>query len=181
VVTKVSGMDNWRVAIRAGHPCTGLGQSFCACDGNPLVGPCGNNGLAGHGCENSSATGGALLTLSGTVSPDTVVLNVTGLRVPSTTCVYYQGTAPISPVIYGDGLRCVGGALKRLYAKVSTAGASSAPSGSDPGIRVRSTQLSDVIPSPGTRYYFVAYRDPAPGFCTVALFNASNAVTIIWP
>ncbi len=45
------------------------GTPFCFGDGTQsLACPCGNTGIAGHGCDNSSATGGALLTSSGATS-----------------------------------------------------------------------------------------------------------------
>src|SRR5204862_5219049 len=46
------------------------------CFGDGIAGPqcpCGNSGQPGQGCNNSIASGGALLTASGTAHPDTVV------------------------------------------------------------------------------------------------------------
>src|ERR1041385_7009467 len=43
-------------------------SSFCPGDGTQVTPcPCANNGVAAHGCDNSAATGGAILSASGTV------------------------------------------------------------------------------------------------------------------
>ena len=153
--------------------------SFCFGDGSGGACPCGNSGGTGRGCDNSAATGGAHLAAAGTTTPDTMVLTSTG-ELPSAFTVFLQGTAQISPATYGDGLRCFAGVLKRLYFHNASSGTVSAPAGSDLPITQRSAQLGDPIPSGGTRYYMTYYRDPAPGFCTPATFNGSNAVGIVW-
>ena len=54
-------------------------QSFCFGDGTLATAcPCGNVGLAGRGCQNSASTGGALLSASGWVLPDSAVLTSSG-------------------------------------------------------------------------------------------------------
>jgi hypothetical protein len=86
-------------------------------------------------------------------------------------------------VIFGDGLRCVGGSLKRLYSKPASAGVVYAPHPGDPSITARSAALGDPIPSGGTRYYMTYYRDPSATFCASppgGTFNASNAISIVW-
>ncbi|MFN0007731.1 MAG: hypothetical protein ACKVXR_07470 [Planctomycetota bacterium] len=144
--------------------------------------PCTNTGLEGRGCQNSASTGGAVLFATGTTSPDTVVLRSSGERATSLS-IFLQGNASINPVTYGDGLRCAGGTLKRLYTKTASAGEAFAPGPGDPSITARSAALGVPIPANGRRYYQVWYRDGNPGFCappTGDSFNVSSAVRILW-
>jgi hypothetical protein len=159
-----------------------VGTPFCAGDGSVADCPCSNNGSPGHGCNNSVGTGGARLDAAGTTNPDTVVLLVSG-ELPSALTLFVQADATVSPVHFGDGLRCVGGTLKRLYAKSASAGLASAPGMTDMPITARSAALGDPIGAGETRNYFVYYRDPNATFCPApsgATFNATNAFSIVW-
>ena len=162
--------------------------SFCAGDGGAsgLVAscPCGNGGTSGRGCENSAGTGGALLTAIGTpsLSADTLVLTSSGER-PTALSVFLQGSAQIAPTNYGDGLRCTGGVLKRLYTRNAIGGAVTAPTGTDLSVSARSAALGHVIPLEATRFYQVYYRDPDPSFCPNppgGTFNVSNGLRAVW-
>ena len=90
-----------------------------------------------------------------------------------------QGDAVIAPVNFGDGLRCAGGNLKRLYVKSASGGVVNAPQAGDPLISARSATLGDTIPLGATRIYQVYYRDPNLGFCAGG-FNVTNAMLIAW-
>src|SRR5262249_41232514 len=97
----------------------GVGSAFvpfCFGDGSGAACPCANGGAPGHGCENSSTTGGAVLAATGVASlaADSVHLTCSGAK-PTATSVLLQGTVTANSIHYGDGLRCVGGTLKRLY------------------------------------------------------------------
>ena len=162
------------------------GTDFCPGDGTgPTPCPCGNSGASGHGCNNSIATGGAELSASGTTSPDTVVLTSSD-ELPSSLSIFLQGTISLAtPVSFGDGVRCAGGVLKRLYVKNASGGTAFAPNfaGGDLSITAQSAALGDPIPSGGTRYYQVYYRDPSLTFCpapTGNTFNVSNGRMIVW-
>lgn len=158
------------------------GTGFCFGDGTETPCPCGNSGSVGRGCQNSSTTGGALLTASGTSSPDTMVLSASGEK-PTSLTIFLQGNQAISAVPYGDGLRCVHGVLKRLYTKTASGGAVSAPHGGDLSITARSAQMGHTIAPGSTRYYMTYYRDGVAGFCpspTGSSFNGSNGWTILW-
>jgi len=120
---------------------------------------------------------------NGTPILDDVVLGVMG-ELPVATSIFLQGDQQLpSPVVFGDGLRCVGGLLKRLYVKTAQGGQVSAPVPGDPSITQRSAALGDPI-APGTqRFYQVYYRDPAVSFCpapTGNTWNVSNASAIVW-
>jgi hypothetical protein len=159
-------------------------SSFCFGDGSGGVCPCFNFGLAGRGCDNSAATGGSVLVGTGTPSLalDTVLFNSAG-ELPTALTIFAQGQQTITPVNFGDGLRCVGVNLTRLFTKSATAGIATAPQGGDPTVSARSAALGDPIPSGAARYYYAYYRDPSATFCpapTGDTFNSSSSVAIIW-
>jgi hypothetical protein len=161
----------------------GPGSPFCT----PLPGtappcPCANFGASGHGCDNSAHTGGALLVGSGTTTPDTIHL-MQSFELPTALSIFLQGDVPLTVgMVFGDGIRCTGGHLLRLYVKVAAAGVVVAPGTGDPPITVRSAALGMPIPAGATRYYQVYYRDP--GFicppATEAHFNVGNGWVITW-
>ena len=162
----------------------GPGTPFCFGDGSAAAScPCANPGAAGHGCDNSAGTGGARLTSSGTTSPDTLVLTSSG-ELPASLSIFLQGDASVPVgVPFGDGLRCVAGSLKRLYAKNAVGGGVGAPGPGDPPISARSAALGDPIAPGSTRYYQVYYRDPNQGFCPAPAgdtFNVGNGLAIVW-
>jgi hypothetical protein len=154
---------------------------FCLGDGGPRSDacPCANDGARSHGCENSASTGGAKLSVGGSIDPDRVVLETSG-ALPSSACTYFQGSALATPEAFGDGARCIGGLLERLGTKTAVGGSSSYPESGDPRIRARSRALGDPIAPGSFRYYQVVYRDASTAFCTRATFNTSNAVMVAW-
>jgi hypothetical protein len=169
------GIAQWR-------GCTSPGTRFCFGDGSSAACPCGNSGAAGHGCQNSITTGGSLLSAAGQVNPDTVVLTATA-ELPSALSIFLQGTVSIAPTNYGDGLRCTGGSLRRLFAKSASGGVVVAPQPGDPSITSRSAALGDPISPGATRLYQVYYRDPIAAFCPAPrgdTWNVSNAVRVAW-
>jgi hypothetical protein len=154
---------------------------FCFGDGTAGACPCANSGSPRHGCQNSAGTGGARLTMSGIagLSADTVRFTSSG-ELPSALSILLQGSTAIAPVQFGDGLRCAGGVLKRLYAKNASAGVVIAPQGGDLSVSARSASLGDPIAQGATRNYQMYYRDANAGFCPGGTFNASNAVAVVW-
>jgi hypothetical protein len=165
------------------EPCDSTGAAYCFGDGSATPCPCANSGAPGHGCQNSASTGGALLASTGSTSPDTIVLHVSGELTHSLT-IFLQGNTTLSPGLnFGDGLRCAGGNLKRLYAKNASGGSASAPGPGDLSISARSAALGDAIAPGHRRYYQAYYRDGNPGFCPNppgSSFNASNGLKIDW-
>ena len=152
------------------------------CAGTVAACPCANAGAAGHGCENSSATGGAELLAGGSTQPDTVVLEASGVK-PDALSIFLQGDASAGGVAFGDGVRCVAGDLLRLYVRNATGELVRAPIAGEPSISARSAALGDPI-APGTkRHYQVYYRDPVEGFCPApagGTFNASSGMSVLW-
>lgn len=158
-----------------------LGTKMCFGDGSSGPCPCGNTGAVGHGCENSSGTGGSVLEATGHVSPDNVVLIATGER-PTAFSIFMQGNVMIAPVPFGDGLRCLSG-IKRLANKSATGGAVAYPEGAELQITVRAAALGQPNNPGDTRWYQTYSRDPDPAFCAAPVgstFNISNMVEIVW-
>jgi len=163
-----------------------IGTPFCWGDGSGFGTtpcPCANFGAPGRGCENSAATGGAQLALSGTTVPDTILLSAS-FELPNAPSIFLQGSAIAAPAFaFGDGKRCLGGSLKRLYIHSAVGGSVSAPVGTDLPISLRSAALGDPIAPGSMRAYQVYYRDPNPAFCPVPTgngYNISNGVQLVW-
>jgi hypothetical protein len=154
------------------------GVIACPCS-NPPTGP-------GRGCDNSSATGGASIAATGAayLSIDSLVFR-TGGEKPSATSILLQGNAEApAGSVFGQGVRCAGGALKRLYTKQASAGSIVAPNlaGGDPPVSVRSASLGDPIQAGERRWYLVYYRDPIVlGGCPASsTFNATETGQVTW-
>ncbi len=162
------------------NPNCGLstGTTFCFGDGSGTACPCTNNSTPGNGegCLNSLGMGGKLGAVGGaSLAADTVVLS--GTQMPNSSALYFQGTSQQSAgagAIFGDGLRCAGGAIIRLGTKNNVSGASTYPAAGDPSVSVRG-----LVTMPGTRTYQCWYRNAA-AFCTASTFNLSNGVEIVW-
>jgi hypothetical protein len=169
---------------RAYSPFTSL------CDpgvGGVIACPCSNPpGALGRGCDNSSGTGGAILSATGIayISQDTLVFTTAGEK-PTATSIVLQGTTQLSSgVPYGQGVRCVGGTLKRLFVKAASGGSITAPDfgAGDPSVSARSAARGDVIGAGQSRFYLVFYRDPIVlGGCPVTrTFNATQSGRVDW-
>jgi Tol biopolymer transport system component len=149
--------------------------------------PCGNPPSgAGRGCDNSSSTGGATLAAAGAtvLSSDSLVFTTSGEK-PTATSVLLQGTSsPAAGVVYGQGVRCVGGTLKRLFTKTAVGGSITAPNfgAGDPTVSARSAAKGNPIAAGQSRWYLVFYRDPTVlGGCpATSTFNATQTGRIEW-
>jgi hypothetical protein len=157
----------------AGTQCGPTGMPFCFGDGSGTACPCGNAGAAGNGCASSVNANGANLTTSGnsSLASDTLVLQGTGM--PSSSCLYFQGTTQISAP-FGAGLRCAGGTVNRLGTKTNVGGSSQYPATNDAPVSVKG-----AVTAPGTRTYQTWYRNAA-AFCTPSTFNLTNGVLVTW-
>ena len=163
---------------------TGVGFPFCFGDGTGTVAcPCGNLGTTGRGCANSQNAAGAQLAASGTTTPDTLVLTSSG-ELANAFSILLQGTTELAtPVSFGDGLRCVGGNLKRLYLHAASGGVVVFPPSGSLSISAQSAALGDPIAPGSTRRYQVYYRDPSASFCASPqgnTWNVSNAQRVQW-
>jgi hypothetical protein len=147
----------------------------------------------GRGCDNyGQHTGGARLFGAGvpSVTADTVTFTSRFEDFTAFT-VILQGTATTN-VVYGAGIRCVAGTLKRIYN-----GPAGSPVNGDPlgefhrpspanGTSVHQASLNhgyDIGANvPVTLYYLAYYRDPAASAdCgSTATFNASQSGSMNW-
>ena len=163
--------------------------------------PCGNPPVsADRGCDNftgpttTSGTGGAKLVASGlpSASPaNTLVFQVTEAHNPASNTnlhVFWKGTSTLpAGVKSGFGVRCVAGALKRIYEGTGTG--SGSPGSTNSIAFPNATETTDAwtasqMPAPGTTlYYYDSFRDQqGPANCNTAndRFNVSHAVAITW-
>jgi hypothetical protein len=161
------------------------GSRLCEIGNVTMPCPCGNPPAGiGRGCDNSSATGGAVLAAMGNafLSFDTLVFS-TLCEKPTATSIVLQGTIA-NPVgtVFGQGIRCAGGTLKRLYTKNAVAGSIAAPSPTDQRVSQRSAALGDTITVGSNRSYLVYYRDPTVlgGCSSASTFNATETIQISW-
>ena len=153
------------------------GIGFCFGDlGSGTPCPCNNDNdgsLPGSGCANGVFASGAQLTGNGlaSVTNDTLVLR-TAYQEPSNFGLYFQGITDLTPgLLWGDGLRCTGGAIKRLQVRFADGVGSSnttIPIGSKGGVSAGDT-----------RYYQCWYRNPQSSPCGYH-YNASNGYAISW-
>jgi Tol biopolymer transport system component len=149
--------------------------------------PCANQPSAsGRGCNNSSNTGGAFLTAAGVayLSTDSLVFTSFAER-PAALSVLMQGNALVaSGAVYGQGVRCVGGSLKRLFTKNASSGSISVPDfgAGDPSVSSRSAAKGDTIQPGQSRWYLVYYRDPTVlGGCPASsTLNATQTGHVKW-
>jgi hypothetical protein len=165
---------------------TGTGTNRCEPgSGGVIACPCSNppSGPA-RGCDNSSATGGASIAGSGSpsVASDTLSLTTAGEK-PSATSIVLQGTTTnATGLVFGQGIRCVTGALKRLYTQNASSGSITVPPPGGPSISARSAALGDPITAGQNRWYLVYYRDPIVlGGCpSASTFNCTFTLEIAW-
>src|SRR5262249_50000867 len=119
----------------------------------------------------------------GSPSPDSVVFHVSG-ELPTSLSIVLQGTSSNpNGFVFGDGVRCVAGTMKRLYVKNASGGAFSAPGAGDPSVPAPSPAPGDPIAPGSTRYYQSYYRDANASFCPNPpgdTFNVTNALYVIW-
>ncbi len=125
---------------------------------------------------------GAQLAWAGSTNPDTLTLTSSG-ETANALSIFLQGDAEESCRMFGDGLLCVSGTLKRLYVRNSSGGVVSGPVAGEPSISARSAGLGDPLLAGATRFYQVYYRDTLRSFCPAPAgnrFNVSNGVVVRW-
>jgi hypothetical protein len=166
-------------------PSTGLGSPYCvpftAGGGNC---PCTIGNAVGHGCNNSSNTGGAILSATGAASltADSVAFTCAD-ETPTGLSVLLQGNALTAAALFGQGLLCTGGNVMQLYTANAVGGSITVPNGAQPSVSARSAALGDPIAAGTTRYYQMYYQDPiVPLPCDPQLdtFNTSQGLAVTW-
>jgi Tol biopolymer transport system component len=149
--------------------------------------PCANPPSdANRGCDNSSATGGAILAATGGafLSEDTLAFTTSDER-PTAASFLMEGTSDLAGgAPYGQGVRCLTGELHRLYHQTAIAGSITVPdvAAGDPPVSVRAATLGRAIAAGESRWYLVAYRDPIVlGGCPASrTFNTTPTGRVVW-
>jgi len=98
-------------------------------------------------------------------------------NVPNSTVLFFQGTTGVASgagAVFGDGLRCAGGNIRRLATKAAVGGSASYPRAGD-----LSSSSCGQVAAPGPRWYQAWYRNSV-SFCTPSTFNLSNALVVDW-
>jgi len=148
--------------------------AFCFGDGSGTLCPCGNPSAAGagEGCANSSGFGAEIVATGGaSVAADDLRLLACRL-LPGQAALLFAGPGVIAGgdgIVFGDGLRCVGGGVVRLGIRIPDE-AGTAVWG--PGLRAAGGWASG-----DTRRFQVWYRDPLGSPCGSA-FNLSNGLEV---
>jgi hypothetical protein len=110
------------------------------------------------------------------VSSDTFVPSVGAA--PNSSVLFFQGTAQVAGgagSVFGDGLHCAGGVVRRLGTKSASSHSAKHPAGSDLPVSVRG-----VLPALGcVRTHQARYRNAA-AYCTASTFNSSNGWEAAW-
>jgi hypothetical protein len=130
--------------------------------------------LPGRGCDNAQGTGGVALALvAQTTSPNGATVTGTGFStMGAPTALVFRSNAldPASPVVFGDGLRCLATTpLVRLAATTAAGGTSTHAFG------------HGAMVGGGDFLYQIWYRNQPAGYCTPLAFNLSNGLRITWP
>jgi hypothetical protein len=148
--------------------------SFCdASDGSLASCPCGNAGNPDTGCDIQQGTGGVGLGLVAqqTTPQNRVTWQGSGFPAGSTpTAIVIRAPAldGAAPVLFGDGLRCIGTPLVRLGAAFAVGGTSTHTHGHGAGA------------GSGDAHYQLWFRNTPAMFCTPDAFNLSNGRTLTW-
>jgi hypothetical protein len=149
--------------------------------------PC-SNAPSGRdrGCNNSAATGGAMIQTQGADSlvVDTLTFVASGENSTALSLLVQGTTALSSGAVYGQGVRCVSGTLNRLFNRNASAGSVTLPdlNAGDPTISARSASLGNPILAGQSRWYLVYYRDPVVlGGCPPSsIFNCGPTMQVNW-
>jgi hypothetical protein len=162
------------------------GGSFCdAFDGSLASCPCGP-GNAASGCDNANPPmqGGGTLggvkmvaLIQQTTPNNHATMQSTGFPTGSTpggVLFRNNGIDPSSPVVFGDGIRCVDAtASPTTFVRLGGAGAV--------GGTMISTFGHGAMAGTGSFFYQLWYRSTPPSFCDpMAGFNFSNGVALAW-
>jgi hypothetical protein len=161
--------------------------SFCdAGDGSLASCPCANPGLPNTGCDTPipGMAGGGLTGGVGLVATTQVftpqnraTLTASGFPVASTPAgvvMRNNGIDPGSPVVFGDGLRCVDTAASpTTFTRIGAAAAAGGTS--------QHTFGHGAMAGVGTFFYQLWFRSTPQSYCDpVEAFSLSNGVTLDW-
>jgi hypothetical protein len=149
--------------------------SFCDdADGSLASCPCSNAGNPDSGCDIQQGTGGVMIDLVAqeTTPQNRVTWSGAGFaaaNTPTSIVIRAAGLDAGSPLVFGDGLRCIGTPLVRLAATFASVGV------------VTHTHGHGIGAGSGTFSYQLWFRNTPIMFCDpTAAFNLSNGRTLMW-
>ena len=151
---------------------------FCFGDGTSGPCPCANNSAVGanEGCLHNPGVVGGKLVASGAPSIQCDNLQLCASQLLGTNCLFVQGsTAPAGPFPFGDGVRCIGGQLRRIAISPINGGNACLGGASTPSTI---STLGSVVAG-NTYGYQVWYRDNS-AYCTAFAYNMTNGVLATW-
>ncbi len=147
-------------------------STYCFGDESASGCPCGNSGMPGEGCLNSSGAGAYLLADgSASAAADDFRLSARQLT-PGRSAMLFSGSTTVNGGIgsfFGDGLLCVAGKIKALGVRVSS---SAGESRWGPGLLQANGWVAGEF-----RTFQVIYRDHNGWPCGTT-FNLSNGVRV---
>jgi hypothetical protein len=164
--------------IAAWRGCSSPIDTYCFGDGTFMDCPCGNRGALGNGCAWHNGPDGARLAAAGSPNPDTIVLTASGMPAGAPSTTFFKGDQSLNaPVPFGDGLRCINGALIRLGNKTNVGGTAQFPEAGNQSVSIR----GGTPPGSGLVAYYQTYYRNAAVFCVgPATYNITNGVRIVW-
>lgn len=136
--------------------------------------PCANPGNPDSGCDIPAGTGGVKFeVIAQRFAPSNrATARATGfppMATPSSIVIRAPALDPGSPVVFGDGLRCVGVPLVRLASTFANAGTAIHTFG------------NGAMAGSGSFFYQAWFRSTPIMFCDpAAAFNLSNGQVIVW-
>jgi hypothetical protein len=167
-----NGQFSGRVRVMSNPIVPQTGVASCFGDGSAGPCPCGNSGASGAGCANATGHGAVLGGFGSTsVVDDLFYLQATQLP-PLVLSVLFSGTnaSTIAFGPAGDGLRCIGGTIKRVaYHNANQVGT----------IWFGPTMQPMGAWSPGETRYFQAFYRATQGPCFQG-YNVSGAVGVVF-
>ncbi|MDZ4771972.1 MAG: hypothetical protein SGI72_02440 [Planctomycetota bacterium] len=139
-----------------------LATPFCTGDTFGPACPCGNSGVLGHGCANSSFASGALLTASGFAGtlPATDTLVLTATEIPGPGLFFQSNALAPTPIPFGDGNLCAAIGIVRLGVVFPTGAAAAYPGGSTS----LPIHIAGSVQAGNVKHYQCWYRS-VPGLC----------------
>ncbi len=159
------------------------GEIFGTC-GQGANSPCGNSSDECSGCRNSTGSGAQLIAvnrdklMASTAEGEAGGFNVRAINLPfGAPILLFSGQNQLNDgqgVPFGNGLRCVGGSLKRLGVRFADAGGSAA------WVRIPPIEIWGSTPNFGdSRSLQGWYREADGGLCG-GLFNLTNGYTVTY-
>jgi len=147
---------------------------FCDASDSALAAcPCGNPGAPDTGCDIGQGTGGVSLEV---ITQQTAPFNRTTMAgvgfsassFPTSIVIRAATLDAARPIVFGDGLRCVGTPVVRLAATIAFIG------------RADHVVGHGALAGSGEFFYQLWFRTTPSAYCTPEAFGLSNGRSLTW-